>query len=131
MVVLGGALLGWIAGDMTVTDVAVKEWVQANVPAPGMGWASRSPAPPVVAAGRWLASQTVARRPVLVELGGEVSVPAAAMGHAPARSSLFNRILLLVDGLDSAAHAVEYVIALGGVVSIPAAETMDIRLMNG
>ncbi len=128
VVVLGGALLGWIAGDMTVTDVAVKEWVQANVPAPG--WVGPlAGAAFVVAAGRWLASQTVARRPVLAELGGEVSVPAAAMGNAPAtRSSLFNRILLPVDGSDSAAHAVEYVIALRR--HHPAAETMDIRLMN-
>ncbi|WP_414691801.1 TerC family protein [Noviherbaspirillum sp.] len=32
VVVLGGALLGWIAGGMAVTDVAVKDWFDANVP---------------------------------------------------------------------------------------------------
>ncbi|MBM3358625.1 MAG: TerC family protein [Betaproteobacteria bacterium] len=30
VIVLGAALLGWIAGDMTVRDVVVKDWVVAN-----------------------------------------------------------------------------------------------------
>lgn len=30
IIVLGAALLGWIAGDMAVTDVTIKDWVVAN-----------------------------------------------------------------------------------------------------
>ncbi|WP_333839087.1 TerC family protein [Pelomicrobium sp.] len=33
----GGALLGWIAGDMAVSDVAIKEWVEQNMA--GYQWA--------------------------------------------------------------------------------------------
>jgi YjbE family integral membrane protein len=32
VIVLGAALLGWIAGSMAVTDQAMKEWVEANMP---------------------------------------------------------------------------------------------------
>ena len=96
-------------GDMTVTDVAVKEWVQANA-GPGMG----GPACRRRLRGRY---RQVARVPD----GGKAAALAnwaarfpsrRSHGPRPARSSLFNRILLPVDGSDSAAHAVEYVIAL-------------------
>jgi YjbE family integral membrane protein len=33
VIVAGGALLGWIAGGMVVTDVAVDEWFKATLPA--------------------------------------------------------------------------------------------------
>ena len=125
VVPLGGALLGWIAGDMTVTDVALKEWMQANVPAPA--WVGPLVgAALVVAAGKWLATRALAKRPVLVELGEPT--PAAGAAPAPAALSLVNRILLPVDASDNAAHAVEYVIAMRRHHPVP--EAMDIHLLN-
>jgi YjbE family integral membrane protein len=54
IITLGAALLGWVAGDMAVTDPAVKDWVDANAAwlhtaAPALG------AIAVVAIGKWLA----------------------------------------------------------------------------
>jgi YjbE family integral membrane protein len=42
IITLGAALLGWLAGGMLVTDVAVAPWIQANLPmidfmVPGIG----------------------------------------------------------------------------------------------
>jgi YjbE family integral membrane protein len=125
VVVLGGMLLGWIAGDMTVTDVALKAWMQANVP--GSAWVGPIiGAVFVVAVGKWLAARALAKRPALVELGERVAAAGAAPG--PAVASLVNRILLPVDASDSAARAVEYVIAMRR--HHPAPEAMDIHLLN-
>ncbi|MBI2313400.1 MAG: TerC family protein [Betaproteobacteria bacterium] len=56
IITIGGALLGWVAGEMAVTDPLVKEWVEANAAwlhtaAPAAG------AVIVVAAGKWLAAR--------------------------------------------------------------------------
>ncbi len=32
IITIGGALLGWVAGEMAVGDPAIKEWVNANLP---------------------------------------------------------------------------------------------------
>jgi len=32
LVLAGGALLGWVAGDMAVTDPVIQSWVDANTP---------------------------------------------------------------------------------------------------
>ena len=44
LVLAGGALLGWVAGDMAVTDPVIQSWVDANTP-----WMSTA-CPPIVAA---------------------------------------------------------------------------------
>lgn len=128
VVVLGGALLGWIAGDMTVTDVALKEWMQANVPAPA--WLGPlAGAALVVAVGKWLAARAVAKRPVLVELGAPIpAIPAVSAAPAAALPSMVNRVLLPVDASDNSMRAVEYVLAMRR--HHPAPETMDIHLLN-
>ena len=66
VIVLGGALLGWIAGGMVVTDVAVADWFQVSVPAakwigPAIG------AIIVVLVGKWLAARMEAKRVVPLE----------------------------------------------------------------
>jgi YjbE family integral membrane protein len=60
IITLGAALLGWVAGDMAVSDPAVKDWVDANASwlhtaAPAAG------AIVVVAVGKWLARRAEAR----------------------------------------------------------------------
>jgi YjbE family integral membrane protein len=126
VVVLGAALLGWIAGDMTVTDVAMKDWMTAHVPAPQ--WVGPiAGALLVVAAGKWLASRAAARRPALVELGAPAA-PAAEAGASVMTPGLANRILVPVDASDNAARAVEYVLNMRR--AHPQGETMDIHLIN-
>lgn len=66
VIVLGGGLLGWIAGGMVVTDVAVSEWFQATFPAskwvgPVLG------AITVVAVGKLLASRAEVKREAPLE----------------------------------------------------------------
>ena len=68
IITIGAALLGWVAGEMAVTDPLVTEWVEANaqylhwvVPAAGAVF--------VVVLGKWLAARATAGRPALVELG--------------------------------------------------------------
>ncbi|MEP7207779.1 MAG: TerC family protein [Casimicrobiaceae bacterium] len=53
LVVAGGGLLGYIAGEIAVTDVAVKGWIDAN--APSLHWLSPAAGVAiVVAVGVWL-----------------------------------------------------------------------------
>jgi YjbE family integral membrane protein len=72
VIVLGGALLGWIAGGMVVTDVAVEEWFRLNMPmakwiGPAVG------AVLVVAVGKLLASRKEARNAALEDLAARES----------------------------------------------------------
>ena len=60
IITLGAALLGWVAGDMAMSDPAAKDWVDANAAwlhtaAPAAG------AIAVVAVGKWLAGRAAAR----------------------------------------------------------------------
>ena len=124
---LGAALLGWVAGEMFVSDPLVKDWVEANAgflhyvgPVTG--------AIAVVAVGSWLAARTLAARPALVELGpvpAAAAAPPAAVLEGP---RLFNRLVLPVDASDGAAHAVDYGIQLWR--NHPAPETMEVHLVN-
>ncbi|MCB1888995.1 MAG: TerC family protein [Rhodocyclaceae bacterium] len=56
IVTLGGALLGWIAGGMLVSDVATRAWAEAHLPSAHMS-AGAAGALLVVVFGRWLASR--------------------------------------------------------------------------
>lgn len=64
IITIGAALLGWVAGEMAVTDPLVKEWVNTN-----MHWlhwvAPAAGAVLVVAVGKWLASRVVVPRQVV------------------------------------------------------------------
>ncbi|MBL8518520.1 MAG: TerC family protein [Betaproteobacteria bacterium] len=60
IIVIGAALLGWVAGDMAVRDFAIRDWVAANAAwlkyaAPATG------AVFVVTLGRWLAARGAER----------------------------------------------------------------------
>jgi YjbE family integral membrane protein len=104
VITFGGALLGWIAGEMLVTDVAVKphlegvpEWFDVGAAAAG--------ALLVVAVGKTLAERAeraravVPRRPLAAEAG---PVPA---GRAV-------RVVVAADGSEGSLAAVRRVIAL-------------------
>jgi len=126
IITIGAALLGWVAGEMFVSDPLVKEWVDAN--AAILHWtAPAAGAALVVVAGTLLARMALAGRAAPAELAPAVAPAAPAMPAEPGRR-LFNRILVPVDASDQAARAVEYAIALWR--NHPARETMDMHLMN-
>jgi predicted tellurium resistance membrane protein TerC len=65
IITIGAALLGWVAGEMLVTDVTLAGWINANAPwvhvhLPLFGeisWAQPVGAVLVVVVGKWLAAR--------------------------------------------------------------------------
>jgi YjbE family integral membrane protein len=115
IITFGGMLLGWIAGQMVITDPAVKAWADAQgdylqylVPAIG--------ALGVLIVGKWLAARARAAR------------PAAAQAATPQQASRLQHVLLAVDGSDSSAQAVRYLIGVRQDLREP--ETLDVHLLN-
>ncbi len=63
VIVAGGALLGWIAGSMAVSDVAVGDWFKATLP--GSQWIGPTVgAVFVIVVGKWLAARANSQREV-------------------------------------------------------------------
>ncbi|MCX7165429.1 MAG: YjbE family putative metal transport protein [Rhodocyclales bacterium] len=120
IITLGAALLGYVAGDMAVTDPLVSAWIEANaawlhtaVPAAGVAI--------VIALGKLLAARTEAEeeeRP-LVEFG-------VAPGGLPEGDTSMHKLLLPVDGSDASLRAVERLLAMRGWYKDP----LEIRLLN-
>ncbi|PTR15228.1 MULTISPECIES: TerC family protein [unclassified Nitrosospira] len=74
IVVIGAGLLGWIAGGMSVTDAASKEWVNAN--AAFLNWGAPAiGALLVIATGKWLAARTREKTARIVDLADDADKP--------------------------------------------------------
>ena len=78
IITIGGGLLGWVAGEMAITDPITKVWVDTN--AHWLHWA----VPPaaaigVVLIGKWLASRILAKQDVqpVVDLAEPADQPPA------------------------------------------------------
>jgi YjbE family integral membrane protein len=117
IITLGAALLGWVAGDMAVTDPIDKPWVDAE--AAFLHWgAPLACAIAVVAVGKWLAARKAAAR--------VVRVPPQAAGAAAAAH--LRRVLLAVDGSEGAAIAVRRLLSLRGDLRDPT--QLEVHLLN-
>lgn len=69
-IAIGAGLLGWIAGDMAVTDVVTKEWVDVN--AKYLHWiAPAAMAIVVIAAGKMMAARKRVEARPIVDLADE------------------------------------------------------------
>ncbi len=74
VIIIGAGLLGWIAGDMVITDAIIKEWV--NINAVFLHWLS-----PVcgvlviILVGKWLAAKSLKKRAPIVDLAKDVDKP--------------------------------------------------------
>ncbi|TFH06884.1 MAG: TerC family protein [Nitrosomonadales bacterium] len=70
VITIGAGLLGWIAGDMAITDTVTREWV--NVNASFLHWLS-----PVcgvlviIMIGKWLAARALKKRMPIVDLAND------------------------------------------------------------
>jgi YjbE family integral membrane protein len=72
VIVIGAGLLGWIAGDMSVTDAFTKEWV--NVNAAFLHWfAPIFGALLVVIIGKRLAARTQAKMAPIIDLANDIN----------------------------------------------------------
>ena len=127
IITVGAALLGWVAGEMAVTDPAARGWVEAQtgllqdaasaaVPVFQHYVASVVAATGVVLIGKWLASSAPRAAP---------EVTPVAVSREPSR---LRRILLAVDGSEGAAQAVRYLISLRDSLYEP--RTLDVHLLN-
>jgi YjbE family integral membrane protein len=111
IVTIGAALLGWVAGDMAVTDPSTKGWIDANaywlhyaLPAGG--------ALLVVVVGRWLAARAALReetRPV-VDLATAKDQAAAAAPAATVAEAKGLTFLLAADDSEDAIRGAERLI---------------------
>lgn len=119
IITLGAALLGWVAGEMAITDPAVKAWIDANagflhIAAPLAG------AIGVVIIGKALAAR--AERKHLDQSMAAMPTP------APMAAPQGRRVLLAVDGSQASNKAVEQAIELWR--SAPRAADFDLHLVN-
>ena len=128
IITLGAALLGWVAGEMAITDPAARGWVEAQaaslhdaalaaVPIVQHYVASVAGAIGVVLVGKSLASRAAR---------GARKAPIGAVAHAP--PGTLERVLLAVDGSENAARAVRHLIALRK--NLGKARSIDVHLMN-
>jgi YjbE family integral membrane protein len=69
IITLGAAILGWVAGEMAVTDPVLAQWVNDN--AAYLHWvAPVAGAALVVVTGKWLAARAKKEHKVIVDLAG-------------------------------------------------------------
>ncbi len=119
IITVGAALLGWVAGDMAVTDPADKPWVDAE--AAFLHWgAPLAGAISVIVVGKWLAARKLAAASAAV-------VPVAAVALAAGKRHL-QRVLLAVDGSAGSASAVQHALAIRQELRDPA--SMELHLVN-
>jgi YjbE family integral membrane protein len=120
IITLGAALLGWVAGDMAVTDPVDKPWVDAQ--AAFLHWgAPLACAVAVVLFGKWLASRKVAARAA----ASPAALPAAAAG---APHGQLQRVLLAVDGSACSEQAVRRLLSLRA--DLRDGSAMNVHLLN-
>jgi YjbE family integral membrane protein len=119
IITLGAALLGWVAGDMAVTDPVDKPWVDAQ--AAFLHWgAPLVCAVGVVLFGKWLASRKTASR--------AAARPAALPAAAGASPGQLQRVLLAVDGSSGAEQAVRRLLSLRA--DLRDGSALNVHLLN-
>jgi YjbE family integral membrane protein len=129
IVTIGGALLGWVAGEMAVGDPSVVAWIDANahwmhyvVPATGAAL--------VVLIGKTLAARAEARmaaRPTVdLATPGDQAVPATPAGAAGAAGGSKLRFLIAADESESSLRAVDAFIRQLGWYREP----VEVHLLN-
>ncbi len=125
IITLGAALLGWVAGDMMVSDPVDRPWVDAN--AAFLHWGAPAIcAILVVVVGKWLAARK--RAGWATEREARAAVAAPALAHAADMPGAIKRVLLAADGSASAANAAKHVIAMRGDLRHP--DKMSVHLVN-
>ncbi len=115
IITIGAALLGWVAGEMAISDPALKDWVDANATylhylAPALG------AIGVVLVGKWIASRAEAAHEALQPM------------VAPHVSKGLKKVLLAVDGSEGAARAAQQLLALRRELREPTA--LQVHVLN-
>ena len=118
IITLGAALLGWVAGDMLVTDPIDQPWVDAH--AAFLHWGAPAIcAVLVVVVGKWLGARQAAERAAARK---PVAAPVAAA------QGFLRRALLAVDGSEGALKAARQLIAMRADLRDP--QALDVHIVN-
>ncbi|MDB5808213.1 MAG: Integral rane protein TerC [Betaproteobacteria bacterium] len=120
----GAALLGWVAGEMLITDPALKDWIDVNMswmhihlPVVGdLSWAQIAGAAFVILIGKIMTARAGHSKTEITPAGG-----AAATGEG---RNL--KVLVPVDGSSNCLRAVELAIRQAALFKEP----LDIKLLN-
>jgi YjbE family integral membrane protein len=121
IITLGAALLGWVAGDMAVTDPVDKPWVDLN--AAFLHWgAPLVCAIGVVVVGKWLAARKLAAR------AAPAAAAAAAASSAASAPTALKRVLLAVDGSEGSVKAARQLLALRD--DLRHGDSLGVQLLN-
>ena len=119
IITIGAALLGWVAGEMAVSDPIIKTWIDTQ--AAWLHWiAPLAGAVGVVLIGKWLAGRKSDAHAVRA-----AAVPRPEVAPTPAG---LQRILVAVDGSEGAMKAVQHVIGLRGDLRDP--QSLDVHLLS-
>lgn len=121
IITIGAGLLGWVAGEMAISDPAVKMWIDTQMPflhylAPALG------AIGVVVVGKWLAARAEAKHAAVQQVSAPVVHAAPAAAHG------LKNVLLAVDGSEDSQKAVHQVIGMLRYLRDPAA--LELHLLN-
>ncbi len=116
IITIGAALLGWVAGEMAISDPAVKNWIDSNAAylhyaAPALG------AIGVVLFGTWVARRAEARQAAALDLGAPAHVATGV-----------HRVLLAVDASAGAARAVQHLMTMRDALRDPSG--VELHLVN-
>jgi YjbE family integral membrane protein len=112
IITLGAAILGWVAGEMAVTDPAIAEWVNTN--AALLHWIGPAAgAIIVVAIGKWLGARSAKDHPIVDLAGG------------PGQATTTPKLLLPVDGSESSLRAIDRLIE-----RVKSAAGAEVHLLN-
>jgi YjbE family integral membrane protein len=124
IITAGAALLGWVAGEMLITDPILVGWIGANMPwmemhlplVGGISWAQILGAALVIVAGKIMIARAA-------DSNADVAVvePAAAEG-GPAML----KVLVPVDGSDNSLRTVRFLIRKAAYYR----ESLEIHLLN-
>lgn len=76
IITIGAAILGWVAGEMLITDPVLVDWISTNmawihVKLPEVSWAEILGAVLVVVLGKWLAARAEREKAKVVDLAAE------------------------------------------------------------
>ena len=119
IITIGAALLGWVAGEMAVSDPIIKTWIDTQ--AAWLHWlAPLAGAVGVVLIGKWLAGRKTEAHAVRA-----AAIPRPEVIPSPAG---LQRILIAVDGSEGAMKAVRHVIGLRDDLRDP--QSLDVHLLS-
>lgn len=120
IITAGAALLGWVAGEMAVSDPLVADWVASRatwmhtlLPATG--------AAAVVVIGKWLAARAERGKEA-----GRVAEIESGPGRASEKEAGMLKLLLPIDGSEGALRAVDRLLAMRHWYRDP----LEIHLLN-